>query len=175
MKKAVAFLIFCLMAPGVMQAQDLASLEKMRQAAEQGNVDAQLEMGILYEFGYHMPKNDVNALAWYMRAADQGGALAAKRRDLLKAHMKPEEIDAAQKLYSELVSVKAQKTETAPAGDTKPQSTETVPPAATIPPAAGAETPPVPDAKSPDMEAPAGPVTDKPAAEPAKDKPSSPP
>jgi hypothetical protein len=28
-------------------------------------------MGILYEFGYHMPKNNVTALAWYMHSAVQ--------------------------------------------------------------------------------------------------------
>jgi len=54
-------------------AQDLASLEQMRQTAEQGNAEAQLEMGILYEFGYHMPKNNVTAasLVYALRRARQ--------------------------------------------------------------------------------------------------------
>jgi TPR repeat protein len=172
MRKAVAFLILCLMAPVTVGAQDLASLEQMRQAAEQGNVDAQLEMGILYEFGYNMPKNDVNALAWYMHAADQGNELAIKRRDLLKSRMKPEEIDAAQKLYSELVAGKTQKPETPPTAETKPQTTNTsqpAAPAASTPPSPGAESPAPADGKSEGMETPAAPAKDAPA--PVTEKP----
>src|SRR3990172_7879320 len=109
MKRAIAFLILSLVMPVMAGAQDLASLEQTRQAAEQGNADAQLEMGILYEFGFNMPKNNVTALAWYLRAAEKGNALAVKRRDVLRAQMTPEEIDAAQKLSSELVTNKPEK------------------------------------------------------------------
>jgi plasmid stability protein len=56
-----------------------------------------------------MPKNNVTALAWYLRAAEKGNALAVKRRDVLRAQMTPEEIDAAQKLSSELVTNKPEK------------------------------------------------------------------
>jgi len=101
-------------------AQDLASLEQARQAAEQGNADAQLEMGILYEFGYNMPKNNVTALAWYLRSAEQGNALAVKRRDQLKSHMKPDEIDAADKLSKELMTKKPEKADTPPAPQAPP-------------------------------------------------------
>jgi len=153
MKKAVAFLILCLMAPVTAGAQDLASLEQMRQAAEQGNADAQLEMGILYEFGYNMPKNDVNALAWYMHAADQGNELAVKRRDLLKS---------PQKLYSEVVAGKTQKPEAPPVVETKPQTTDAAQPAAPAPNA-----PSSPGMESP---APAAPVTEA-APPPATEKP----
>ena len=159
-------------------AQDLASLEQMRRSAEQGNADAQLEMGILYEFGYNMPKNDINALAWYMHAADQGSELAIKRRDLLKSHMTPEEVDAAQKLYSEVVAGKAEKTEKtetpAPAG-MKPDASETVQPTqppAEMPPTPGMENPPAAEQKPEDM-APTEPVTD--GSQPSTEKPSSPP
>jgi TPR repeat protein len=105
MKPAIAILILGLTAtPLLAGAQDLASLEQMRQAAAQGSADAQLEMGILYEFGYNMPKNSVTALAWYLRAVEQGNALAARRRDQIMAGMKPEEIEAAQKLSQELAA-----------------------------------------------------------------------
>src|SRR3990172_8939848 len=115
MKRAIAFLILSLVMPVMAGAQDLASLEQTRQAAEQGNADAQLEMGILYEFGFNMPKNNVTALAWYLRAAEQGDALAVKRRDLLKSRMTPDEIAATQKLSSELVATKAGTAKTPPA------------------------------------------------------------
>ena len=137
MKPATVFLILGLTAtPLLAGAQDLTSLEKMRQTAAQGSADAQLEMGILYEFGYNMPKNNVTALAWYLRAVEQGSALAAKRRDQIMAGMKPEEIEAAQKLSQELAAQ--------------------APPATTPPPAA--EPAPVPAEPAPAPEAPlAGP------------------
>lgn len=153
MKKAVAVLILGLIAPLLASAQDLASLEQMRQAAQKGSADAQIEMGILYEFGYNMPKNDVNALAWYQLAAEQGNPLAVKRRDTLKARMKPDEIEAAQKLSQELTAQ-------------KPQAAATPPVAEPAPAPALAPTEPAPVSPAPASEAPlAGP--------PNADKPSS--
>ena len=121
MKPAIVLMILGLTAPLVAGAQDSPALEQMRAAAEHGNADAQLEMGILYEFGYNMPKNDINALAWYLRSADQGNVLAAKRRDQIKSSMKPDEIEAAQKFAQGLAAQKPQ--------------TKTPPPATEPPPA----------------------------------------
>src|SRR3989344_7080160 len=106
MKPAIVFLILGLAAPLLTGAQDSSSLEQMRQAAVRGSAADQLEMGILYEFGYNMPKNDVTALAWYLLSAGQGNELAIKRRDHLKSRMKPEEVEAAQKLSLELAAQK---------------------------------------------------------------------
>jgi TPR repeat protein len=130
MKPAIVFLILGLTAtPLLAGAQDLTSLEQMRQAAAQGSADAQLEMGILYEFGFNMPKNHVTALAWYLRAVEQGNALAARRRDQIMAGMKPEEIEAAQKLSQELAAQAppASSTAPAPAAESAPAPTEPVP------------------------------------------------
>lgn len=127
MKPATILLILGLIAPLLAGAQDAPSLEQMRFAAERGNADAQLEMGILYEFGYNMPKNDVNALAWYLRAADQGNVLAAKRRDQIKSGMKPEEIDAAQKLSREPAAQKSPSTATTPPAEPAPAPSEPAP------------------------------------------------
>jgi hypothetical protein len=103
-------------------------------------------MGILYEFGFNMPKNSVTALAWYLRAVEQGNALAARRRDQIVSGMNPEEIEAAQKLSQELAA--------------------RTPPATTIPPAA--EPTPAPTEPAPTPEAPlAGPPnTDTPSSTP---------
>ena len=130
MKRASVFLILSLVVPVMAGAQDLASLEQMRQTAEQGNAEAQLEMGILYEFGYHMPKNNVTALAWYMHSAAQGNALAVKRSDQLKSHMTPDEIDAADKLSKELMTK-----QTTPAASEAPPPPPPEMPASTTPPA----------------------------------------
>jgi TPR repeat protein len=128
MKPATILLILGLIAPLFAGAQDMASLEQMRQAAARGSDAAQLEMGILYEFGYNMPKNEINALAWYQVSAERGNTLAAKRRDLLKAKMKPEDIEAANKLARELVSGKAGTAEASPAADKQPDTVGTPPP-----------------------------------------------
>ena len=122
MKKTWLVMAFVLL-PVIGAAQDEASLEQLRQAATEGNAEAQLEVGILYEFGYNMPKNDVTALAWYLRAADQGNVLAVTRRDHLKSQMKPEEIEAAEKMSAGLVPSKSEKAEaTAAAPDTSPSA-----------------------------------------------------
>ncbi len=107
MKKAHAFLILSLIIPFIASAQENASLEEMRQAAEKGNAEAQMEVGILYEFGYNMPKNTVSALTWYIRAAEQGNVVAAKRRDQLKAHMTAAEVEEAQKQASTPITATA--------------------------------------------------------------------
>lgn len=138
MKSAtIFFLIVGLAVAGsVVHAQDAVSLEQMRQTAEQGNADAQLEMGILYEFGYKMPKNDITALAWYLRAAEQGNELAAKRSETLKSGMKPEDMEAAQRLSQELAAKKPQ-TVTTPAAPAEAMPASAAPvettPAATAP------------------------------------------
>ena len=129
MRKATALMILSLILPAVAGAQDLASLEQQRKAAEQGSADEQVDMGILYEFGFHMPKNAVNALAWYIRAAEQGDALAIKRRDLLKTQMTPDAIDAAQKLSLELATKKPE-TVDAPVKADAPPKAEPAPAAA---------------------------------------------
>lgn len=127
MKPVIILFILGVTAPLLAGAQDSPSLEQMRVAAERGNADAQLEMGILYEFGYNMPKNDVNALAWYLRAADQGNVLAVKRRDQIKSSMKPDEIDAAQKLSQELAAQQPQATAPPPAAEPAPAPSEPAP------------------------------------------------
>jgi TPR repeat protein len=130
MKPATILLILGLIAPLCAGAQDMASLEQMRQAAARGSDAAQLEMGILYEFGYNMPKNDINALAWYQVSADRGNALATKRRDLLKAKMKPDDVETAMKLSRELVEQKPP-----PAVSSPPAEAPAPPPAEPAPPA----------------------------------------
>ena len=146
MKPAIAILILGLTAtPLLAGAQDLASLEQMRQAAAQGSADAQLEMGILYEFGYNMPKNSVTALAWYLRAVEQGNALAARRRDQIMTGMQPEEIEAAQKLSQELAAQTPPATTPSPAAEPAPVPVEPVPtPEAPLAGPPNLDTPPSP-------------------------------
>lgn len=133
-KKTWLVMAFMLLLPIIGAAQDEASLDQLRQAATEGNAEAQLEVGILYEFGYNMPKNDITALAWYLRAADQGNVLAAARRDQLKSKMKPEDIDAAQKMSAGLVTAKPEKAETPAAAPATPAPAPAEPAKETPPP-----------------------------------------
>ena len=47
-----------------------------RLAADQGNVLAQSNLGLMYQSGLGVPQNDTEASKWYRLAADQGNAYA---------------------------------------------------------------------------------------------------
>lgn len=141
MKIATLILVLALAVPVLAGAEDSVSLDQMRQAAEQGKAEAQLEMGILYEFGYNFPKHNVSAMAWYLRAAEQGLAKAVERRDQLKSHMTAEELEEAQKLSAELVSKKTEAPAEAPKAEPAAPAPATSEPPAPAPEAAPAQTP----------------------------------
>ena len=134
----IAALSFVLPLMASAAAPDEKSLEALRSKAKGGNVTAQLDMGILYEYGFNFPDNKAPALAWYTLAAEQGSELAAKRRDVIKGKMTPTEIAEANKLRESL-SAKAPMTEPVAPPPAKPAEVEPVPVA---PEAAPTETPP---------------------------------
>lgn len=107
--------------------------DQVMAAARTGNADAQLEMGILYEYGFFMSENKAPALAWYSLAAEQGNVRAAKLRDKLQASMSPAEIQQAEELKPTL--------STAPAPQPAPQPA----PEAEVPEAPAVESPQVSD------------------------------
>ncbi len=49
---------------------------KRRQAAERGDATAQFGLGMGYQFGFGVPKDETKALKWHKRAAEQGHARA---------------------------------------------------------------------------------------------------
>ena len=91
--------------------------DQVMAAAQAGDPEAQLEMGILYEYGFFMSDNKAPALAWYSLAAEQGNVKAAKLRDKLQAGMTPAEIQQAEMLKPTL--------STAPAPQPTPQPAPT--------------------------------------------------
>lgn len=93
----VVFLGLILSAP-VLWAAEWRGPDEVLQAARKGDPEAQLEMGILYEYGFYLPENRPPALAWYMLAADQGNKKAAQRRDALKQRMSQIEVQRAEQL-----------------------------------------------------------------------------
>ena len=70
-----------------------------RQAADQGNADAQTLVGTMYANGRSVPQDYAEALKWHRKAADQGNTLAQTNlgemlakgqgvpKDLVSAHM----------------------------------------------------------------------------------------
>jgi TPR repeat protein len=52
------------------------ALPWLKTAAEQGNVDAQNDLGVVYANGLGVPKSRTNAIAWYLRAYKQGDPYA---------------------------------------------------------------------------------------------------
>lgn len=83
------------------QASDANGLESLRKNAESGDVDAMLEVGILYEFGFRMSDNKAPALAWYKMAAENGNPKADARQNALRATMSEKEVSEAERLYAE--------------------------------------------------------------------------
>jgi TPR repeat protein len=102
MKKSLLILIVSLFLTGAAWAQQSVPTD-VREAAQRGDQEAQLEMGILYEFGFFMPDHTIPALAWYMLSAEQGNQKAIKRRNLLMSSMSQGEIDQARSQSSQLI------------------------------------------------------------------------
>jgi len=53
-----------------------AAFKEMLPFAEQGNIDAQWHIGLMYDKGKGIPKDDKTAVKWYTLAAEQGDAKA---------------------------------------------------------------------------------------------------
>ena len=59
--------------------------DKVRGRAEQGDVDAQLNLGVMYSEGRGVPEDDTEAVNWYRKAAKQGVAEAQLNLGLMYA------------------------------------------------------------------------------------------
>lgn len=72
-----------------------ADLDDIRRTAEAGDRDAQLQLGILFQYGFNYKDNEIPALTWYSLAANQGHPRAVRLRDSLKAKMGEKEVQEA--------------------------------------------------------------------------------
>ena len=73
-----------------------------RKAAEQGHVGAQCSLGVMYANGKGVPKDYVEAYAWWSVAATNGHEDAKERLPKAKAKLTPEGLAEGQKLAIEL-------------------------------------------------------------------------
>lgn len=55
---------------------DSAQIDQLRAKAEQGDTNAQFQLGVAYDQGRGVAKNQAEAAIWYRKAADQGHATA---------------------------------------------------------------------------------------------------
>ena len=52
------------------------ALKEFRTPAEQGEAEAQLSLGVIYEAGYSVSQDFEEAAKWYLAAAEQGNDFA---------------------------------------------------------------------------------------------------
>jgi hypothetical protein len=62
---------------------DGQAMKYFRAAADQGNAQAEYNVGFMYDNGRGVPRDDAQAVSWYRKAAAQGYADAQKA---LKQH-----------------------------------------------------------------------------------------
>lgn len=80
---------------------DAQSVRVIRLAAEQGDVAAQNNLGVMYAEGQGVPQDDVLAHKWFNLAAAQGNRIAAQNRDVMVSRMPADQIGEAQRLARE--------------------------------------------------------------------------
>ena len=79
--------------------QDYAEAVKWyRKAAEQGDSNAQYNLGVMYDNGEVVPENYVEAYKWANLAAATGHEAAQKSKNILAKKMTPQQIAEAQRL-----------------------------------------------------------------------------
>jgi TPR repeat protein len=77
------------------------ALRLIRPLAEQGDANAQYNLGVFYDNGLGVPQDRIRAYMWLSLAAMQGRDRAAAFRDLVARLMTPGQLAEAQKLSRE--------------------------------------------------------------------------
>ncbi len=76
MKRPFSFFICLLLFFGTVNANAREKLEEIQLKAGQGNAQAQNKLGVFYEIGLGIDRDDCEAVKWYRLAAEQGYAEA---------------------------------------------------------------------------------------------------
>ena len=89
-------------ADAALKRRDYATAVRLnRPLAEQGDANAQYNLGTFYDNGLGVPQDKVRAYMWFSLSATQGREGAAAFRDLIARRMTPAQIAEAQKLARE--------------------------------------------------------------------------
>jgi TPR repeat protein len=79
------------------QANNLQqAFEEFRESAEQGHVDSQFNLGLTYEHGIGIKKDEQEAIVWYRKAAEQGNSNAQFNLAVLYENGRGSAVDFAQ-------------------------------------------------------------------------------
>jgi len=87
----------------------VTAFKELEVAAERGNAEAQMMLGILYAEGQGTLQNYVEAHKWFNLSAARGHSEARKARDKVAEKMTPEQIATAQRLAREWRQTEAPK------------------------------------------------------------------
>jgi TPR repeat protein len=89
-------------ADAAVKRRDYATAVRLvRPLAEQGDANAQYNLGVFYDNGLGVPQDKVRAYMWLNLSAAQGRDGAVAFRDLMARRMTPAQIAEAQKLARE--------------------------------------------------------------------------
>ena len=78
-------------------------------AAEQGDALAQYNVGLIYAGGYNVvPKDDVQALVWFILAERGGNEDGRKSHEAFVTRMSPEKVEKAEKVAQDWLTTKLQ-------------------------------------------------------------------
>jgi TPR repeat protein len=72
------------------------AFEEFRESAEQGNNDSQFNLGLMYERGIGVEKDEQKAITWYRKAAEQGNPNAQFNLAVLYENGRGSAVDFAQ-------------------------------------------------------------------------------
>ena len=72
-------------------------------SGEEGDPDAQNNLGRMYAEGSGVPEDDVLAYMWFNLSAAQGQELAQSNKDIIERRMTREQIGEAQRLSREWI------------------------------------------------------------------------
>jgi len=82
-----------------------ADVDRWLPLAEQGNATAQYKLGVMHANGRGAPRDYITAYKWLNIAGSQGNENAIKGRDAVARRMTPAEVETAQKLAREELSL----------------------------------------------------------------------
>jgi len=77
------------------------ALREWKPLAEQGDVSAQSNLGVMYRNGEGVPEDDVYAYMWWNFAAAQGHKNSSHNKNILSKEMTSSQIEEAQRLSRE--------------------------------------------------------------------------
>jgi len=70
----------------------------LRQAATQGNAQAQSNLGVAFNMGRGVPQDPIKAYAWLSMAVTAGDSMAATNRDVVVRKLSPQQLEQAKGL-----------------------------------------------------------------------------